>query len=750
MRPFFTLLILLVVCNSKLVSQNFYDINTIQKIEISFNQSNWDYILDTAKQGSDSYTMSKWVKINGVKFDSAGVKYKGNSSYNPNNAKNPFHIELDHFVQKDYLGYKDIKLSNGYNEPSFVREVLLYNTFQNYGKASKANFAQVIVNGVYMGVYTNVEAVTKSFLEERFYTNDHAFVFGDLGGCDLRYKGNDTALYYTPYTLKSDYGWTHLKRLCDSLKNNINGIENILDVDRTLWHHAYNNAFVTLDSYLGNGKHNYYIYQDHNGRFNPILWDMNGGIGIFNKADVGPALTLTQMENLSPVLHINDSMWPLVKNVLAVPMFKRMYIAHFKTIVNENLANGSYSVFAQTIHNIIDTAVLSDPFKFGTYTQFQNNLTSTVVLGPKTVPGIFPFMNNRLAYLNSTPEFLQVAPTISGVASSSVNPVLNSTVFVTATIGNATAVYIGKRNSIMERFRRTLMFDDGAHGDGAASDGVYGIDIAVSSAQVQYYIYAENANAGFFSPQRAEHEFHVINAAGVPTPGQIVINEFLTLNTTDVQNEFNTNEDWIELYNNTSTPLSLNGFYLTDNFSNKVKFAFTPTTVVPANGFLTVWADEVTTPSTNIHASFKLSENGEQIMLSNGSGIIIDSLTYGNQTANVSTGRCPDGTGAFVLQNQTSLGNLNCGVGVKTIDPNELSFEIYPNPASDVLNVNYKNSSMVLKKLEVYDITGRKLLGTDIISSAKINTSTLQNGTYLIHVIEGGKLMGAKKFVIIR
>ncbi|MBK7818515.1 MAG: hypothetical protein IPJ60_13975 [Sphingobacteriaceae bacterium] len=59
MRSFFTLLVLLLVSNSKLVSQNFYDINTIQKIEISFNQSNWDYILDTAKQGSDSYTMSK-------------------------------------------------------------------------------------------------------------------------------------------------------------------------------------------------------------------------------------------------------------------------------------------------------------------------------------------------------------------------------------------------------------------------------------------------------------------------------------------------------------------------------------------------------------------------------------------------------------------------------------------------------------------------------------------------------------------
>ncbi len=749
MRSFFTFLVFLIVCNSKLFSQNFYDINTIQRIEISFLQSNWDYILDTAKQGSDSYTMSKWVKINGIKFDSAGVKYKGNSSYNPANLKNPFHIELDHFKSQNYLGYKDIKLSNGYNEPSFVREVLLYNTFQNYSEGSKANFAQVIVNGVYFGVYTNVEAVTKDFLLSRFYSDNHTFVFGDLGGCDLRYKGSDTTLYYTPYTMKSNYGWTNLMRFCDTLKNNVSGLENSLDVDRTLWLHAYNNAFVTLDSYLGNGKHNYYIYQDHNKRFNPIIWDLNGGIGIFNKADSGPPYSITQMENMTPVLHINDTMWPLVKNVLAVPMFKRMYIAHFKTIVDENLASGSYSVFAQTLHNIVDTAVLSDPYKFGTYAQFQNNLTSTVVLGPKTVPGIFPFMNNRRTYLYSTPEFSQVAPTISAVAASSLNPMINSTVFVTATVGNATAVYIGKRNSVMERFKRTLMFDDGAHGDGASGDGVYGIDVAVSSPQVQYYIYADNASAGFFSPQRAEHEYHVINASGVPAPGQITINEFLTLNTTDAVNEFGNHEDWIELYNTTSTPLSLSGFYLTDDFTNKLKFAFSPSTTIPANGFLKVWADAVTTPSINIHANFKLSENGEKIMLSSSSGLIIDSLTFGNQTANVSTGRCPDGTGAFVIQNQTSFGLLNCGVDVKKVDPNEVRFDVYPNPSSDVLNVYFKSASLNSKKLEVFDITGRKLLTSEFISNTKISTSTLENGTYLVNVMEAGKLMSTRKFVII-
>ncbi|MBK6523345.1 MAG: T9SS type A sorting domain-containing protein [Sphingobacteriaceae bacterium] len=78
------------------------------------------------------------------------------------------------------------------------------------------------------------------------------------------------------------------------------------------------------------------------------------------------------------------------------------------------------------------------------------------------------------------------------------------------------------------------------------------------------------------------------------------------------------------------------------------------------------------------------------------------------------------------------------------------AFEIYPNPASDVLNITFKSTSLASKKLEVYDIAGRNILGADFRSTTKINTSTLQNGTYLIHVIEDSKLVGTKKFVIIR
>ena len=110
----------------ELEAQSFYDLNIIQKIEIYFAESNWDYKLDTAKAGAESYIMAQKVIINGIAFDSVGVKYKGNSTYRATQIKNPFHIELDTYKDQDYQGYTDIKLSNSAKDPSFLREVLSY------------------------------------------------------------------------------------------------------------------------------------------------------------------------------------------------------------------------------------------------------------------------------------------------------------------------------------------------------------------------------------------------------------------------------------------------------------------------------------------------------------------------------------------------------------------------------------------------------------------------------------------------
>ncbi len=81
-------------------AQDFYDMNTIQTIEVTFSQSNWDQLLDNAYATTGDYIMAQSVTINGVTFDSVGVKYKGNSSYSANQVKNPWHIELNTYKDR--------------------------------------------------------------------------------------------------------------------------------------------------------------------------------------------------------------------------------------------------------------------------------------------------------------------------------------------------------------------------------------------------------------------------------------------------------------------------------------------------------------------------------------------------------------------------------------------------------------------------------------------------------------------------
>jgi hypothetical protein len=730
MRNRFLLNAVLFISSSVCFAQSFYDPNTLQKIEITFTQSNWDYILDTAKAGKDGYLMAQLVKINGVSFDSAGVKFKGGSSYNVNNAKNPFHIELDYLKNQNYQGYKDIKLSNGFKDPSMVREVLAYNILNKYMPSSLSNFCQLYINGVYIGVYSNSEAVTKTFVDSRFYSKDNAFFFMDNFNCPLKYNGPDSSSY-TSYTIKSTTGWKALINLCDTLVNKPGFIESILDVDRSLWMMGFDNVLVNLDSYIGAPTHNYYMYRDDNGRFNPIIWDVNEVFGNFNNAGGGPALSLAQEQVMSPYIHSTDPNWPLIQNLLANPMFKRMYIAHMRTIVNENFANGSYTTTAYNLQNVIDTALQSDPNKFYTYSQFTVNVNTNVTSGPSTIAGLSVLMAPRVNYLQTSTDFTLTPPTITS-ASAATTPSLNTAVTITANVTNANTngVYLGYRFAVTQRFNRVSMFDDGLHNDGAASDNVFGATFTMSASSAQYYVYAENNNAGMFSPERAEYEFYTLVGIQTATAGQVYINEFLADNTGDVTDESFQYEDWIELYNTSSVPLELSGLYLTDDYSTPTKFLFPQNTIIQPNNFLIIWADDDPSTASYVHCNFKLSAGGERLMLSTGAGVVLDSITFGAQLPDKSMARCPDGTGTFSVAAFPTFKLSNCAIGVNELSGNESRITIFPNPAHNYFIL--RSDSNKEQTLSIYNTLGEKIHSSSFTGQAVVNTSNWQTGVYFV------------------
>lgn len=736
----------------------FYDLNTLQRIDITFSQPDWDYQMDTAKAGADSYIMAQTVSINGNVFDSVGVKYKGNSSYNASYVKNPLHLALDEFKNQAYQGVSDVKLGNGYSDPSLIREVLSYNILQNYMECPRANFAQVFINGNYIGVYSNEESINKQFCSDHFYSSQNTFIKcnpivtpGPTTKSNLRYLPSvDSTGYFNYYEIKSNSGWNELVKLADTVTNFPASISSSLDMDRVIWMLAFNNVLVNLDSYTGVFCQNYYLYKDNTNHFNPIIWDLNMCLGGFPFVGSGAtsmgSLTVTNMQQLSPTIHSTDVYWPLIKDVMSNPMYKRMYIAHMRTITNEMFVSNNYQTTATQLQSIIDTAVVNDTNMFFTYPQFQTAMTTDNVVGSYTVPGISNLMTSRVSYLQGTTDFGYSTPVITTVTPSSLTPDLDSALTITAQVTNTNTVYLGYRFNNEDKFVRILMYDDGAHNDGAAGDNVYGAAFIMTGAQVQYYIYAENANAGMFSPERAEHEFYSLLAvAQNPTSGQVVINEFLANNIDNNMNEQGLYRDWIEFFNTTSTPLNLYGLYLTDDYSNPLKFAFPAHTIIPANGYLMVWADQDTSTASYVHCNFKLAATGEQIMLSSGSGNVIDSVTYGAQTGNVSSGRCPNGTGPFVTLSIPSFNASNCVTGIEE-KTQLLEISIFPNPSNGYVIVSLKNQQPE-NKMEVLNMLGQTMFQIVTKNAAEqLDLSNLSQGMYFLKVNNSSQ----KKFQIVK
>ena len=738
----FPYILLLLIVSFNANSQTFYNENTIQDIRIVFSQSNWDALLDTA-EASDAYISAQSVTINGVMYNNVGVKYKGNSSYNPNQAKNPFHIELDTYVvDQNYQGYTDIKLNNVIFDPTFVRETVSYSVLRKYMHAPLSNYANVYVNGTLIGLYTNVESVSKKFVSNHFGSNNNAFFdCSPPAGAgpqttnlpNLSYLGTNSVSYESAYGMKSVAGWDDLINLTNTLSNNITNIETILDVDRALWMLVYDNLFVNLDSYIGKFKQNYYLYKDDNGRFNPIVWDLNMSFGTFGDSGTGGQLTTASKKTFSHITHSTDAAWPLVQKLLGVPRYKKMYLAHYATMLSENITTPSYLTTAQTYQTLISSSVTADTNKFYTTAQFTSNLgTTDVNLGMNVASGLTGLMTGRNTHLLSQTDFTNSKPVISNIVPSSSSPAVGTTISITAKVTNtnSNAVFLGYRSATLLPFTKVLMYDDGAHNDGASGDTIYGITMPITTVATQYYIYAENNSIGAFSPVRAEHEFYSINGT-YPTiaPGTLVVNELMAQNTSTFTDPNGDYSDWIELYNNSSNTINLDNLYATDTSSNLLKWAFPSGITMAPNSYLIVWADQDLT-QTGIHADFKFSAGGESCILSYPNGVVVDSVNFGIQTSDMGYARNPNGTGNFVIQTPTFNAN-NQSLATNSFENPKNILSIYPNPASNQINV-ILSDLIENENIKIFNQLGQLVLEQKASNENVINLGTLPSGTYVL------------------
>jgi spore coat protein CotH len=726
-------------------STGLYDEAQIRTFEFTFPQANYWNLLTQNYQSKTNLLAN--LKVDGVAYDSVGIRFKGNTSYQQiqNSQKKSFNISTD-FVRpaQDVMGYSTLNLNNCFQDASFMRELYYLHQIRKHIPAAKASYIRLYINGASWGVYPNVQQLNKDYLKEWFMTNDGTNWRADAptsggpgpgpgggwgdGTAALNYLGADTADYQDYYTLKTSdkpQPWDDLVTVCDKLNNTPSGtltsvLPTYLDVDRTLWFLASEILFTDDDSYVYKGKMDYYAYwEKETGRITPLEFDGNS------------CMELNFATQWSPFYHQTDVDYPLLNKILGVAEWRQRYLAHMRTLINETFDPTTAIQKIQEYEAMIDTMVQADPKKLYTYNQFISE-----------VDDLETFITTRRNYMLSNTEVAQVAPVITNTAHSFggtlwAQPIAAQTIPVTAKVTSTngiSGVNLYYANGIVGNFSKTAMYDDGAHNDSLSGDGIYGADIPAQSPgmYVRYYVEAAGNNAAksvSYSPPGAEHNVYVFLVAPENAADSlVVINEVMASNSVTAADEASEYDDWIELYNRSSQAVDISGYVLTDNPANVDKWAFPAGTILQPGAYLIVWADEDSAQGP-YHTNFKLSASGEEVMFLNPQLQIVDRINYSTQTADQGFARIPNGTGSFTIKDATYNANNEFSIGINDVAVNN-EMSVYPNPSSSYVYVLLTGD--IDGNVEVTNAVGQVVDALPANGALTFNTSYWATGLYTI------------------
>ena len=736
-------------------STGYYDSSVIRDLKLTFAQTNYWTQLTNNYQSQTEIPAS--LEVDGTTYPNVGVRFRGNTSYQSvgNSQKKSFKISMDYADEDQKLmGYKSLKLNNQAGDASFIREVFYLHQIRKHIPAAKANYVHLYINGADWGIYPNIQQLNKQFLKEWFLSNDGANFRADApssggsgpgpggpggpggggqwgdGTAALNYLGADTALYQSKYELKSSDisdPWTKLVAGCNALNNTSTAnlpavLPNYFDVDRVLWFLASEIAFADDDSYIMKGKMDYYVYYEpETGRLTPVEYDGNS---ILESA----ALTWSPFKNETNVNY------PLLNKILAVPQWRQRYLAHLRTVIEDELDATNAQQVIDNYKTQIDALYNADPKKLFTYAQFTSGVTS-----------LKNAVNTRRANLLANAEMAQVAPIISTASYFNASneeweaPMAMEPTSVRATVTSANGIYqvnMYYASGLVGNFTSVQMFDDGAHNDGASGDGVFGATVPGFSAgsRIRFYVEAlagNTAHSASYLPKGAEHDVYTyeVKSSASSVTG-VVINELMASNITALTDNMGEYDDWVELYNTNASVVNIGGFYLSDNPFNLPKFKIPAGTTIPANEYLIFWADEDSSQGSN-HMNFKLSASaGEKLFLLDAGLNLVDTVTFGIQPQDKGYARIPNGTGSFVSQNHTFNGNNEIPLGVDEYGAEQF-FSVYPNPAQNHVQISVSNPDAG-KYIEIYNSVGQCLMKVLSGTQVTVDVSTLSQGVYYI------------------
>ncbi len=260
-------------------------------------------------------TFPATVTVDGTQLPQSTVKKKGflgSLSANRPSLK----LKFDANVPKQKVsGLDALTLNNAQQDPSVVRQCLGYGLFRKAGLlAPRCNFAHVVVNGMDLGVYANVEAIDHDFIQRHFADDTGNLYEGTLSDFNPTFVNTFDLKRGTPD--KAD-----LNRVIAALNGPeaelMTRLGAIVDTDEFIDFWAMETLVRHWDGYASN-TNNFFVYADPTtGKFVFLPW---GADAVFSpdpeSADApdGPMLR-----------------GELARRLYALPQLRARYLARVRT-----------------------------------------------------------------------------------------------------------------------------------------------------------------------------------------------------------------------------------------------------------------------------------------------------------------------------------------------------------------------------------------------------------------------------------
>ncbi|RJP65227.1 MAG: T9SS C-terminal target domain-containing protein [Ignavibacteriales bacterium] len=715
------------IAQSKDESWKLYDDSQVAVIEITMDQSALDYMY--ANVNSDSLhfaTVHFKNKYIDETIDSVGIRLRGNTSRDAR--KKSFKLEFNGFIKgRDFYDVENLNLNGEHNDPSIIRSKLIWDLYGKIGmNASRAAHAAVYINGNYYGLYISVEHIDEEFLQKRF-TDDEGNLWKCLYPADLVYKGSNPDLYKSKSGGRRTYDLTTnedtddyfmLARLIDIINNTSStefqdSLEKIFSLEEFL-------KYVSVDVLTGCWddywylKNNYYLYHEPSkDLIHWIPYDTDNSFGVdwfsIDWANVNP-YTYSKIGG-------GDEKRPLIERILTFADYRNLYTHFLDFIVKKVYNTEILEKRIDSLKSILSPYAEQDTYKnldYGfTNEDFNNSYLLSGYNKAHVKYGLKEFISKRVESIKKQLVWVNSNPVVYSLDWYPKSPGFDDTVYVNASIfaknGIKDVTLNFKKVGTGEVFKTKMEFKPVPGSTkinendlwigrlspiGIASKGYFAITVTDSLEQKAQFPRRRNIN---------------IQTAGVNS-ASLVINELLAKNDSLYADDNGEYDDWIEIFNPTSQTISLTGKFLTDDPDKLNKWQFTsPGLELLPGHFQLIWCDEDSSQG-DMHTNFKLDGGGEFLALVDADGAtILDSLTYPDQSKNISFGRYPDGSDNWQKLVPTPQGGNTVTSVDEDLTPVDFRIAAYPNPFNPSTKIEFVLPSKSHLTLSIHNILGEKL-----------------------------------------